>query len=91
MNRNYVPSLGNGIYVVSIDNSVGVDNVKPYVSEHIGCTSLLLVKCVYNGKYTECICGGGREGYIVIENNISSNDIGAKIIDIDVFFTVFLK
>lgn len=89
INRGYIPDLGVGIYVVDSDDLVGLDNVKAYVSEHMDGLTLLLVKGTYNGVYKRCIYGEGREGYIVLNDDVPYSALSLSVVDIDDFLLYY--
>lgn len=83
---DYIPDLGKGVYVIDIYSEQGFENLKDFVVDKEE-EELLIVEGCHRGEIELCVYGEGHEGYIVISDDIESENLETKIISIDDFLT----
>lgn len=81
---DYMPDLGKGVYVIDIYSEKGFENLKDFVVDKDE-DDLLIVEGCYKGEIELCVYGEGHEGYIVINDDIESENLETKIISVDDF------
>lgn len=84
--EDFVSSLGLGVYVVGIGDVVGDTNLRNYVAdiyseELIGDSDvdICILTGEYIGVYHLCIFGEGNEGFILLEDDVPSNDLNKLV------------
>lgn len=82
---SWISDLGEGIYVISEDDLIGLDNLQTYCMDWKE-DEVSIVTGSYVGPYLECVKGFQHEGYVVLQTScIKGSDLETNIESLDEF------
>lgn len=76
--NDYIPDLGEGIYLVDRNSIEGMENLKDYLTDFED-DELAVITGTFVGSIQYCIHGEGHKGYVLVKDTIKPEDLSIEI------------